>query len=156
MTVRTLGWWLIALTILFAAFSWLFPPENIFHCLDAFAISAGVVVIASYVPALQDAWRNHLDITPSHLLAFGVVTNWFGLIIRLGRWYVAGEVPQHTAHAIEPWAYNIGLWISTCGAFLLVGALATSPPVWSNQRVLAHTAAFLFMVMILLQLDFIY
>ena len=154
MTVRNLGWGLVALTILFGAFSWLFPPSNIFHCLDAFAISSGAIIITAYVPALRDAWRS--DITPSHLLAFGVITNWVGLMIRLGRWYVTGEIPQHTIHDIEPWAYNVGLWISICGALMLVGALATSPPVWSNKRIMAHTAAFLILTMILLQLDFIY
>jgi hypothetical protein len=153
MTTKSLIAALIVLWVAFAALTFFIPAPHVFHCINAIAIAAGATTIYAYAPSVREAWR-HRDrgISDGTMLALGVVTNWTGLLIRLGRWYVTDATP--VADGIAAWAYNVGLWISICGAALLVGALASSPPEWSRGRILAHSAAFLALAVLLLQIDF--
>lgn len=146
---------IVTLGLLWAAFAIItfnVPTNQVFHCLNAIVVSAGLITIAAYAPGLRDVWRSRSKgLSDGQLLVLGVVVNWSGFTVRLARWYVTDAVP--IAGGTAAWAYNVGLWISVCGAALLVGALAISEPPWSSKRVLAHAAAFLALTVMLLQFD---
>lgn len=154
MTARQLIVWLIAMWTLFAALTAGLRTDHVFHCIDAIAVAAQLIVLYSYAPGVLDAWRNReRGIWDGQLLAIGVFAAAFGLTIRLSRWYVTNAIPV-TDGGVAAWVYNVGLWISVCAAGLLVGAVATSPPQWSVRRILGCAGAFLALVVILLQFDF--
>jgi hypothetical protein len=114
------------------------PPEQVFDYLNGAALAAGIITIVSYFPAVIDAWRDkRIGISPAHLLAFGIMANWIGFELRVGRWIISNGSPVNSL-AI----YNVGLWISITGAALLIGALATTPPAWTPLRIALHSAAF--------------
>lgn len=141
MRIYTLFWTALVTIVLFAVTSYAFPPNHVFHLLNAVAISSAAILIASYSPSLWDAYKqrdNH--VTPGHLLGFGVTLSWAGLLIRLSRWLLTSTEPSA---GTEQWFYNVGLWISIASALLLVGAVALTEPKWTQTRLWVHVAAFL-------------
>ena len=153
MTARTMIWVLIVMWAIFGALTFGLRTDYVFHCIDAIALAAGLTTMFAYAPGIRDAWRSrNTGIHDGQLLALGVFANWLGMTVRLSRWYITDAEP--VPGGLAAWAYNVGLWISVCAAGLLVAALATSPPVWSPQRILAHCGAFLALVVLLMQVDF--
>lgn len=141
MSIRDIVRALVVLWLFLGMIQVMAPADQVFHYLNAVAVSAGIITIASYAPAVWYAWHDKEEgLRPAHLLAFGVTTNWIGFLIRLGRWFVVDGVP---APGIAQAFYNFGMWISITAAALLVAALALSPPQWSWEKINKHAIAFI-------------
>ena len=125
-TIMMLIWFGLAFSTVFM------PQEFVFDYLTAMGVSAGVVVVLTFIPVIVDAWRTEGQIQAAHLLALGIVANWLGLAIRLQRFFVVNEHP--TWSAFPSWAYNFGLWLTLSAAALMVGSVALSHPPWSAAR----------------------
>lgn len=97
------------------------PPEEVFHFINPISMALAVVVIMVYGRGALDAFRSQDGVTLPHLLTFGVVLNWTGLIIRMARWYLTGSHPS-VSFDLEFWFYNLGLWISIWAGLFLLGA----------------------------------
>lgn len=108
--------------------SFLVPPMVVFHITNPLAIALGVVLIWVYGRGITDAFRNRTEtVTPAHLLTFGVVLNWIGMTVRMGRWYFTGEHPS-VQDNVDFWIYNFGLWVSIWAGLFLLGASKLSVP----------------------------
>lgn len=154
MTVKALALILAVLWSLFAVITYVLPPNHVFHFLNAWALAASAITISAYWPGVIEIWRRRADgITPAHLLTFGVVTNWTGLTVRLGRWYVTAHEP---ATDLSQWAYNVGLWVSICAAFCLIGVVALAEPRWTAKQFWWHIAAFVLLTWFLWTCDYLF
>lgn len=106
--------------------SFLVAPMTIFHITNPLAIALGVILIWVYGRGVIDAFKSE-EVSPAHLLTFGVVLNWIGMTVRMGRWYIAGAHPA-VQDNLDFWLYNFGLWISIWAGLFLIGASKLSVP----------------------------
>lgn len=131
-TINQLLWFTGAIWSVFAAITYFWSPEFIFHLINPISIALGAVLILVYSSGLwqliKDPEKRKQGISPAHLLTFGVTLNWIGMVTRMARWYFTGQHPAVMFNA-EFWFYNFGLWVSIWGGLLLLGAasLAIKP-----------------------------
>lgn len=102
-----------------------------------------------YVERLRATFGVGPGLSAGHLLTFGIMVNWLGFIGRLGRWYISGA---HPTESYELWFYNIGLWVSVVGGWLLTGAVAANN--WSGRKWLAVVGAWCVISAILMMITY--
>lgn len=121
LSMKSVVWFSLVVWWGFAYLSYILPNSIIFHLLNPISIAIGILLILVYGRGLMDALYNHNQITPAHLLTFGVTINWSGMIWRMARWYITGEHPAVSSE-IDFWVYNIGLFTSIWAGLFLLGA----------------------------------
>jgi hypothetical protein len=105
--------------------TYILPPEEVFHVLNPTIISLAIVLVIVFSRGLFDIFK-HVDFRtavaePAHLLIFGIILDWIGMIIRMGRWYFLNKHPI-VSYDVEFWIYNFGVWMSVWAGLFLFGA----------------------------------
>jgi len=96
-------------------------PQELFHYIHPLTISISILVVLVYFIGAIESWSsNGHKLTPAHILTLGIILNWIGFSIRIGRWFFTQDEPDFP---FEYGYYNLGLWLSTwAGIFMLAAA----------------------------------
>lgn len=101
-------------------------PVHSFWLVNMLLIATGLGLVTAYGNAIWDALRNYRrGLTAGHLLTFGIIFNWIGLVARQTGWYLTGQPPQDY---IFIWTVSLGL--SLIGGVCHIAALDAVEARW--------------------------
>ena len=122
----------LALTLIALVFSLIVTGTDIktaFRITNSLVVAVGAGLLISYAPSVWEAVRSR-NLSPGHLLVFGITFNWVGIVIRSVSWYVTGQTPP--VGDLAPWLG--ALFLAVLGGFLHVAAVEAIESRWPPRH----------------------